>query len=245
MTFHFFFFFCLKIQFFLIHTTHPEPVDKMNCHETLELVLPTPTALRRCHMCPWQIGGWWENQTGRLGTESGVWWWEVGITSTGHPVIIECSIALEFSLPNSSSSSCHSSLCCLPFFLLLFHASSRKTPARCKGLSIHGEYNFNTQTDLCNHISSSRFKYFFSDCSLFQICKRKDSLCSYLVHIGTSLGRGLHIAHTPLISTHLRLIGRHLPTVLQVRLVPHEEEGHVLIFLHSEDLLPGIRKQIG
>lgn len=64
---------------------------------------------------------------------------------------------------------------------------------------------------------------------------------TYLVHVGAGLGGRLHIADAPLLGARLGLVRAHLPPVVQVRFVAHQEEGHVLILLHSQDLLP--RKQ--
>lgn len=61
----------------------------------------------------------------------------------------------------------------------------------------------------------------------------------YLVHVGTGFGGSLHVAHAPLLGTRLGLVGADLPPVVQVRLVAHQQEGHVLILLHSQDLLSG------
>lgn len=58
-----------------------------------------------------------------------------------------------------------------------------------------------------------------------------------LVDIGTGFGRSLHIADPPLLSTRLCLVCADLPSVVQVRFVANQEEGHILILLHSQNLL--------
>lgn len=58
-----------------------------------------------------------------------------------------------------------------------------------------------------------------------------------LVHVGSGFSWGFHIAHTPLLSSTLGLVCAHLSPVLQVRFIPNQKEGYVLIFLHTQDLL--------
>ena len=61
---------------------------------------------------------------------------------------------------------------------------------------------------------------------------------SHLVYVGTGFGGRLHVADAPLLCAGLGLLGADLPPVLQVRLVPHQQEGNVLVLLHTKDLLP-------
>lgn len=64
------------------------------------------------------------------------------------------------------------------------------------------------------------------------------SFC-YLVHIGSGLGGRLHVLDAPLLGLPAGLVHRHLPPLLQVRLVPHQQQGDlVLLGLHAQDLLP-------
>ena len=59
----------------------------------------------------------------------------------------------------------------------------------------------------------------------------------YLVDVLFRLGRGLDVGHSPLLGTVLRLLDGHLPPLVQVALVSHQQEGDVFIVLHSKDLL--------
>ena len=61
---------------------------------------------------------------------------------------------------------------------------------------------------------------------------------AHLVYVGTRFGGRLHVADAPLLCAGLGLLGADLPPVLQVRLVPHQQEGNVLVLLHTKDLLP-------
>lgn len=76
---------------------------------------------------------------------------------------------------------------------------------------------------------------------LFVSCSRvsahAQSQNTDLVHVGAGFGGCFHVAHAPLLSSTLGLVCAHLSPVLQVRFVPHQKEGHVLVLFHTQDLL--------
>ena len=56
-----------------------------------------------------------------------------------------------------------------------------------------------------------------------------DDLGEQFVHHGLAFGRGLHEGAAPLLRQRLALARRHLPLVVQVHLVPHQDHRHSLI----------------
>lgn len=78
---------------------------------------------------------------------------------------------------------------------------------------------------------------------LFKKCKDRFEgihlLWTHLINIGSGFGGRLHILDPPLLSLPAGLFHRHLPALLQVRLVSyHQEWDLILLRLHPQDLLP-------
>lgn len=61
----------------------------------------------------------------------------------------------------------------------------------------------------------------------------------YLVNVGSGFCWRLHVLDAPRLGLPAGLVHGHLPTLLQVRLVPHQQERDLVLFcLHPQDLLP-------
>lgn len=59
---------------------------------------------------------------------------------------------------------------------------------------------------------------------------------TYLVHVLACLGRCFHIGDGPLLRPHLALAERHLPFIVKIAFVAHQQERYALIVFHPQYL---------
>lgn len=68
---------------------------------------------------------------------------------------------------------------------------------------------------------------------------------THLIDILAGLGRSLYVGHAPLLCPALALGQGHLPLVVQITFVAHQQERYALVVLHPQDLFPVVGVSCG
>lgn len=64
----------------------------------------------------------------------------------------------------------------------------------------------------------------------------------YLINIVLCFGGCLHVRYVPVLGARLRLFHSHLALVFQVTLVPHQNEGNLVVVVYSQNLVSKVAR---